>query len=99
MKSRLTLLSFPGLGSLGMVQNHCQTGRGSHVRGLLHLSCSALEVLLMEVCWLSLGKMPRLQGRVCRLGGKETTWRAGKFLLLVHPVCAERGNPQQESAG
>lgn len=47
----------------------------------------------MEVCWLSLGKMPRLQGRVCRLGGKETTWRAGKFLLLVHPVCAERGNP------
>lgn len=37
VKNRLTALRFPGLGSLRMVQNHCQTGRGSHVRGLLHL--------------------------------------------------------------
>lgn len=54
---------------------------------MLEVYCTSpalpLEVLLMEVCWLSLGKMLCLQGRVRRLGGKETTLTAEKFLLPV----------------
>lgn len=61
---------------------------------MLEVYCTSLalplEALLMEVCWLSLGKMPHLQGRVHRWGGKETTLTAEKFLT---PVCAETGSP------
>lgn len=47
VKNRLSPLSFPGLGSSGMVQTHCQTGGGS----VSELYCTEFPLVQQESLW------------------------------------------------
>lgn len=76
VKSRLFPLSFPALGSSGMVQAHCQTRRGSHVRSVT----APILLCMLKVCWW----------RCAGSADWVETLTAGKLLLLVCTACAVR---------
>lgn len=73
-----------------MVQNHCQTGRGSHVRGLLHLSCSALEGFAGGGVLAQSGKNAMSAGQSSQIGWKRgnfDTWKIPSACMYC--VCRE----------
>lgn len=83
-----------------MVQNHCQTGRGSHVTGLLHLSCSALEGFADEGVLAQSGKNAMSAGQSSQIGWKRGNYDSWKIpSACMYCVCRERESPlvQQES--